>query len=192
MTPTEAFRIAQERLHRFSASIDPRLLEAEDSAPTVLARLNASRGTKLRKIYRLLDELSTAAKPYVACAKGCSACCHMNVTISTLEAKRIEAVTGTRGTAPTESRHHPSTRFSGVPCPFLKESVCSIYADRPFACRQHHSFDLSDYWCKPERSQMQAMPLIRFEGLETAYRELTVASPGDLFADIRDFFPALT
>jgi hypothetical protein len=50
---------------------------------------------------RIVQE--TRASPHVACAKGCSACCHMNVTVSTLEAKRIESVTGRRATALTQT-----------------------------------------------------------------------------------------
>ena len=53
---------------------------------------NSSAKSKLGKIYSLIAEVSQAVQPYVACGKGCSDCCKMNVSISLMEAERLAAV----------------------------------------------------------------------------------------------------
>jgi uncharacterized protein len=151
---------------------------------------NSSAVSKLRKIYALVDELGAAAKGFVACQNGCSSCCHMNVTISSIEAKQIEATTGHKHVGLSSSKIHDTAEFSGQPCPFLKNASCSIYAARPFACRTHFSFDTTNYWCHPKRSNLRNMPLIRFESAEAAFFEATNKNASGVFGDIRDFFPA--
>lgn len=183
----------EESLRRrdaYVAAIDPKLSAREDALPTELRRVNASVSTKLHRVYAVVDELTAAARPFVACSNGCSACCHMNVMISETEAQMIAKETG-RSPAPLlHSRRHGLAEFSGEPCPFLRESVCSIYEQRPFACRQHLSFHTSDYWCRPEHSNEREMPLVRFSAAEQAYFAVTGFGARGVFADIRDFFPA--
>jgi hypothetical protein len=113
----------------------------------------------------------------------------MNVTLSEIEAKYIEAEKGIKAEQLSGSRRHDQNQFIGIPCPFLKEDVCSIYDVRPFACRKHLSFDTSPYWCEPERAQEVEMPLVKFEGAENALMMIAKANIGGVFADIRDFFP---
>lgn len=125
----------------------------------------------------------------MACKDGCAACCHMNVTISAIEAKQIQAVTGARSIALDSSRTHDPAEFGGKRCPFLSESKCSIYDSRPFSCRKHVSFDTTSYWCQPERSHKHNLPMIRFDGAEEAFFEVTGRSHSGVFGDIRDFFP---
>jgi hypothetical protein len=68
----EAFR----RCDLYTKSLDPALSAREDAFPKKLRALNASTSSKLRQVYALVDELSAAAGPYVACAKGCAALPH--------------------------------------------------------------------------------------------------------------------
>jgi Fe-S-cluster containining protein len=131
------------------------LKEREDLIAQRMRSTNASGISKISKIYALVDELGTAAKDFVACKNGCAACCHMNVTISPIEAKHIETATGKAPAPLSQSRTHDLAEFSGKPCPFLKDSSCSIYNVRPFACRNHVSFDITNYWCQPERSHQK-------------------------------------
>jgi uncharacterized protein len=114
----------------------------------------------------------------------------MNVTITELEAKAIAKATRRSPVHLKEPHPHELGEFSGVPCPFLKDSICSIYADRPYACRKHVSFHPSDFWCRPERSHTKELPLVRFSGLENAFFELSTLRDGGIVADIRDFFPS--
>jgi uncharacterized protein len=150
--PTDDLANACRRRDEYAASLDASLKEREDSIPRRMRSTNASPNSKLTKIYALVDELGAAAKDFVACRNGCSACCYMNVTISLIEAKQIETATGRVRAALSSSWTHNLGEFSGRPCPFLKDSSCSIYHVRPFACRKHVSFDTTSFWCQPERS----------------------------------------
>lgn len=170
-------------------AIPATLSAKEDNVQGQLASENSSSRSKLRKIYNLMTEIVQVAEPYVACQKGCSACCKMNVTVSEVEAKYIEAEKGVKAARLWGSRPHIQNQFIGIPCPFLKEDSCSIYDVRPFVCRKHLSFDTSPYWCEPERSQEVEMPLVKFEGAEKALMMIANAKIGGVFADIRDFFP---
>jgi Fe-S-cluster containining protein len=183
--PEEAYR----RRDAYSSSLDAALREREDLLPKRLRLKNASAMSKLGTIYALVDELGAAAKTFVACKNECAACCHMNVMISAIEAKQIEAKTGRTRVALPASRPHHLAEFSGQPCPFLKDSSCSIYEVRPFACRKHVSFDTTNYWCQPERSHQKELPMIRFDGAEEAFFNVTGRMTGGVFGDIRDFFP---
>jgi Fe-S-cluster containining protein len=187
--PMDDLTDACRRRDEYAVSLDASLKEREDSIPRRMRSVNASANAKLTKIYALVDELGAAAKDYVACRNRCSACCHMNVTISVIEAKQIETATGRVRAALSSSRTHPPGEFSGRPCPFLKDSSCSIYPIRPFACRKHVSFDTTNFWCQPERSNLKEMPMIRFSGVEAAFSDVSGRNGNGLFADIRDFFP---
>jgi Fe-S-cluster containining protein len=182
----EAFR----RRDAYAAGISDTLKSREDEIPHELRKLNAAAHTKLSKVYRLIDELGGAAASFVACKAGCAACCHMNVTVSALEAKQITAATGRRASQIDVTRSHDLAEFDGVPCPFLLDSKCSIYEVRPFACRRHVSFDTNAYWCEPGRSREHQMPMVGFDGLEAAFFDVTRRREGGVFADIRDFFSA--
>jgi len=180
---------ACRRRDEYAASLDVSLKEREGSIPRRMRSTNASANSKLTKIYALMDELGAAAKDFVACRNGCSACCHMNVTISVIEAKQIETATGRARATLSSSRIHNLGEFSGRPCPFLKDSSCGIYPIRPFACRKHVSFDTTSFWCQPERSHVKEMPMIGFSGVEEAYSDVSGRNSNGIFADIRDFFP---
>lgn len=181
---------AYRRRDAYVSSLDASLKEREDLIAKRMQSTNASAISKIRKIYALVDELGAAAKDFVACKKRCAACCHMNVMISAIEAKHIETATGKPRVALSESRTHDLAEFSGQPCPFLKDSSCSIYDVRPFACRKHVSFDTTNYWCQPERSHQKELPLIRFDGAEEAFFSVTGRTTHGVFGDIRDFFPS--
>jgi len=133
-TSTEA---AERRCAEFVKAIPTELSRREDTIQRKLASENASPRNKLQKIYSLMADLVKVAEPYVACSKGCSGCCRMNVMISQLEANFIEKETGIKSAQVTGSLLHPQDKFVGTPCPFLKDDSCSIYDARPFACRKH-------------------------------------------------------
>ncbi|MCK4119564.1 YkgJ family cysteine cluster protein [Ralstonia solanacearum] len=137
----------------------------------------------------MVDKLVEAAAPFVACKRGCSACCHMNVNVTEVEAQIIEEQTGRRYARFTGAIRHPDGEFTGVACPFLVDGTCSIYSVRPFACRHHMSFNLDAYWCSPERAHLAEMPMISFGGARQAYSAVTRLDSGGLYGDIRDFFP---
>ena len=176
------------RRAEFLKSIPPELSKREDEIQVKLSNENASPRSKLRKIYNLMTDLGVAAEPYVACSKGCSSCCKINVTISQMEANLIAEKTGIKSKQLALSQSHSPDKFIGIPCVFLKNGSCSIYDIRPFVCRKHIWFDTTAYWCNPERSLDVTMPMIGFSGAESAFFEITKRDSAGIHADIRDFF----
>lgn len=179
---------AELRRSDFIKAVPPALSKREDEIERRLVSENSSTRSKLRKIYHLMEELGQIRAPYVACGKGCSSCCKMNVKISQIEANIIAERTGMQSKQLPSSRSYKSDQFMGVPCVFLKEGSCSIYEIRPFVCRNHVSFDTTSYWCEPENSLHAEMPMLAFSGLLDAYFNITKKDSGGVHADIRDFF----
>lgn len=189
----EEFEKARERSRsRLTTflSILPKDLDARDDAiEETLRHDNSSAKSKLGKIYSLMSAVSQHVGPYVACGKGCSDCCKMNISISIMEAERLSTVSGKPMTTVKQPVRHTEDEFSGKSCPFLLGDSCSVYEARPYACRAHFSFDTSAYWCHPERSHRGEMTLLEMGGVRKAYDEIVVNSRLHGFADIRDFFP---
>ena len=179
---------AQLRIAQFLKAMPPELTSREDTIQHKLSSEHASSRNKLQKIYSLMTDLGKVAEPYVACGKGCSACCQMNVQIHQIEANFIEKETGIKPARITRSLPHPLDEFLGVSCPFLEDGSCTIYEVRPFACRKHFSFDTLSYWCDPARTLEVKFPMVEFSGAQGALFDVARATSGGVFADIRDFF----
>lgn len=47
----------------------------------------------------------------------------------------------------------------GIPCPFLEEQSCSIYADRPMRCREYLTTSPAIYCADPRPETIQMVPL---------------------------------
>lgn len=185
----DARQTSAERVTAYIQSLDPGLAAREDRIAADTAAENASLKSKLHKVIRLMDELASAASSYVACRSGCSACCKMNVSITVLEAERLAVASGKKLARVQQPVTHEPGRFAGVPCPFLKDDKCSVYADRPFACRAHFSFAADDYACQPQQAYAGGMGMVRFDGARKAYLDIARKTALRGFADIRDFFP---
>lgn len=183
-----------ERAYAALVDASPWVLQVPNKA-LAIGRANASIRSKLRKFILLAEEVGTAAVPHSQCKKGCHACCHISVTLSTVEAEAIGAAIGVapatpavsyrldeaQGKAELEQRRH-----FGKPCSFLENGLCSIYEHRPVACRVH--VNLGDaYFCStdiaPEDSYVSSLNL---QSLHVVMSAVLLASP---VADIRDFFP---
>src|SRR5579863_9591807 len=86
-----------------------------------------------------------ATNPHIGCRAGCAHCCYQNVEVTIPEAilaathladpadprrpKLLETASALRGMTNAERRR------TGRPCPLLVDNRCSIYEDRPLACR---------------------------------------------------------
>jgi|SRR5882672_598107 len=183
-----AQEISHARAASYIAALDPDINARDDRIAVELAHENASAKAKLGKIYRLLADADKAVKTFIACSRGCSSCCKMNVSITSVEAERLAALSGRRMARVVAPIKHSEARFAGVPCPFLRDDACSVYDSRPYACRAHYSFDVTAYWCHPSRAFRGGMGMVNFRGTQDAYEAIARDSLGGL-ADIRDFFP---
>ena len=183
--------LAHARRATFVAKIPGDLTNLENSLAVRLRSENSSARSKLQKIYRLADQIMQHAAPHVACHKGCSSCCKMNVQITSDEAALIEQTGGVQAASLKSTAIHEIGKYNGVPCPFLKDGQCSIYEARPLVCRTHVSFYSDDYWCHPSRNLEQAAPVVGFSGLFDAINGVRATKNG-VFGDIRDFFPSRT
>lgn len=95
----------------------------------------------------------------LACHAGCSHCCHGPVHLSPLELLNIALHLDSTAVAPAQRTElharieAKNLRVRGmsvetqtrtiIPCPFLLESQCSIYAVRPLFCRGRNAIDLA-------------------------------------------------
>jgi Fe-S-cluster containining protein len=145
----------------------------------------------LESLYDLLDRVYTHANGLIACKKGCSYCCHMQVIVTQMEADFIAVRSGVaaKRLAISGNPQAESWISSSRPCPFLRENQCSIYAYRPVNCRTHVSFEQDAQKCGFD-STSNILMIDReasLPGAMQAYREMALRYGGHS-ADIRDFF----
>jgi Fe-S-cluster containining protein len=99
----------------------------------------------------------------VACHKGCDHCCYHPVFVTLPEALWLYRKLVTRHTWSPALRDkvnktseltfglNPAVwTMAMIPCPFLEDHKCSIYQDRPMACRVTLATQ-DPYYCHPHR-----------------------------------------
>lgn len=97
-------------------------------------------------------EKSAGTGTPLACKSGCSHCCNARVHALEPEVFRIAGAMRERGPVVLDGlmaklRRHAAiaqgltAQQHRIPCPFLVEHRCSIYAIRPAVCRKAHSLD---------------------------------------------------
>ncbi len=155
------------------------------------AELNEQPGSvkaKYIRLRKLADRAAAVVAQHSACSKGCSQCCHISVAINEVEAGIIGQVTGLklRRQSPLVANSDLTNKYFGQPCPFLKGQMCSIYADRPMACRLHFAISNTAVMCDtqvpPELSAVGNMDFRKFW-----FEYMSVLHASNL-ADIRDYF----
>ena len=164
-----------------------RELQQVQSEPTAIEE-------KRRKVIRIVDRMVKALRPHVACESGCSACCHMNTLIYEHEAKRLAEVSGRRMATlpyrPLDVVLAEGKKYNLQPCPFLVNSRCSVYEDRPLVCRVHHSLSDSALDCNPFVSSGRP-PMYNPDIAEVPYRLINEAvNPMEPWGNIAEFFPS--
>lgn len=136
--------------------------EGSPSGPTAVAQRPDIALEALNEIYALYDDFTKGLE--VACRKGCCTCCTQDVTMTTLEGRRIlryldagnvepflkngvfiadpfrfvPAVTTNEFAACCLCGEDPPEEKTGGAegiCRFLRDGQCTIYEDRPFGCR---------------------------------------------------------
>ena len=161
----------------------------------------------------LVKQAMDFVDPYTPCAKGCSHCCHMAVTVTETEAKRIAAHIGrpfvsqqanlqkllslagscdseeqAMGTA-KEWQKEQIDKWTRVPCVFLEDNACSIYSVRPLACRLYHTIAPSNEPCRLGQAgeRLKEVPQVDMGAFHMA--QVMVDPRHEGFGDIRDWFP---
>lgn len=104
---------------------------------------------RARKLHQVIDKIIEEDKldlpKEVSCKKGCSICCHLNVVVTNDEADLLfekydksQDEKLKRQAAVTDDLKYPSILgYSDAACVFLKDNECSVYEDRPMACRSY-------------------------------------------------------
>ena len=114
------------------------------------------------------------------CKKGCSHCCFDNPHgVSGMELIRIIPLLDTEQKekiqkqaqeykAIKKTQENPQIFWKSLcqPCPLLKNNQCSIYQQRPLACRSFFSLS-SPQWCHPGHKKYQSNPQIDCDSLHS-------------------------
>lgn len=175
-------------------------------APGVDRLLRAARGARTASqrtvwIHRTVSAWMQPFGNVAACKRGCAHCCHLPVAITSSEARLLSQASGRAVAQPLEaiavaSLEDPeaSERAMGLasrrglgPCPFLtSQGSCSVYEQRPVACRAHANLDDDDLLCR--LIDDAAVPVSYVDARRIWLMHLA-AHRNDLLADVRDFFP---
>lgn len=106
---------------------------------------------RARALHQLVEsEIDSEKDIQISCRKGCSACCHMEVEVTSYEAKILgklvkdgHAIDRSRLQRQSQrtlqdAQWKQGPRNADNPCVFLNgEGSCSIYEHRPVMCRRH-------------------------------------------------------
>ena len=197
----ERWPVAFERATRKIASAVP------DRSAHQLIKAAQRASSASQRVVWLRRAGSAWAKPLQAvsaCRAGCSHCCHIPLTISSIEADLIGRQAGIQPARPAHAVRLQdfedmdsamaaieaiSTQPGPSPCPFLKNGACSVYDVRPMACRLLVNLDDDDLLCQLVPGQAIPVPYANSQVLKGMY---LAAQPAAALADIRDFFPSPT
>lgn len=128
---------------------------------------SAAGGMRAMKLQEMVDaEIAEGADIAVSCAKGCSACCHMEVEVTSYEADVLkylieEGLSIDRSRLQQQSQRElqdPAWR-EGMnnetnKCVFLNhQGECRVYENRPVMCRRHSVTSLAEF-CKSIESKI--------------------------------------
>lgn len=170
-------------------------IESVPSKAQAIAQENASQRSKFRKFVQLADRINDAVAPHAQCVTGCSACCHISVSLTTMEAQTIGQAIGMPPARPAkvflatelDDWETEKMRFFGTPCPFLEGNRCSIYANRPVACKTHANLGDAFFCSTKVPPEERAVSNLDLRGFYLMMTGVLLDSP---VADIRDFFPS--
>ena len=128
------------------------VIEIQKSLNEINTQANVFAGLSIA--YNGIDTITKFLSPHFPCKIGCSACCYYDVLITTFEAEYIMLKTNRQ-----INREDNYTKNNNSICPFLKDSVCSIYEQRPMICRMYHTLDT------PEKCHKDHAGLINIYGV---------------------------
>lgn len=182
--PNLARSSAKQNFEQLVALFPSALRAREEGLLGEIKALKGSAIKKLRHLHKVSGLIAEGVAPFIACARGCSACCHYNVHLLPIEAELIEKHSGAK-----RSRGlHTQQDFTGTPCPFLCDGQCSIYEVRPMSCRRHVAFTKTAYWCAPDRCSDIELPQLRFSEVDAAFEHIVQEDGRYDISDIRQQF----
>lgn len=140
----------RHRLYATAVESMQERLHGVDNPGAMFAALRWGMG----ELDRTFEQTPAKVKAMVACRAGCDFCCSVPVHVQAhevfLAAEHIQvnfSPLQLAGVLERTSAHR--RRLSGLhldergrlrePCALLRDGCCSIYADRPEACRSHHT-----------------------------------------------------
>lgn len=188
-----------ERFAEFQTRADDvkRGLEVRRAKVATLLQLQLNAAIKApvvaKKVHWLrmgAQTIADAMQDMVACKAGCDSCCHVPVFMLASEAKVIGKAIGVApvDVAPEKrDPDRPSWRGKDYPCPFLRDSLCSIRKNRPLACRTLFNVDRDDYLCRHEEATSM-VPYLDVRDFEFSMA-VALQVQGDYIGELRDFFP---
>lgn len=177
-----AKKIASQHLIAIERQLPRSLATREENIFVTLRSSKTSPIEQLVLLYNLMDDLYSFFSQYTPCHKGCCYCCHIEVSISSLEGEYIERKTGIE-----RALSYEVGKTFGTPCPFLDKDACSIYDYRPFVCRRHNALFENTKWCTLDLCNNYTFPQVRFSEIEKSYHHVLAIS-GSSLADIRRMF----
>lgn len=189
----EADPAVLEHAQLVSEKINGRLDQQRVKVYGTMARHMPTPEGKVGMLRGMASELQTAVRDLVPCSRGCSDCCHMPTLMSEAEAAVIAGETGAALATPAAYFDGltlgDDSPYKGVPCPFLRNHQCGIYAHRPFACRLHVHIDRDNTLCKVFRDEKIRVPRLDTLAFDVHYMKAFGNPLTVRVADIRDFFP---
>jgi Fe-S-cluster containining protein len=162
-----------------------------------IANSPSSTDRKYIRIRKIADDVTGRFAEVATCrGRGCSHCCHQAVSISAWEAARIaqasgkamEAIAGYK-VGDGNNATTISAKWGGVPCPFLKDGSCSVYAERPLVCRTLISVDDNPDLCDTKKYPSGKVAFVDLRAIDHAAATVYLRDRMPM-ADIRDFFPS--
>jgi Fe-S-cluster containining protein len=148
----------------------------------------------------LVERISKTPEGRFDCKPGCSYCCSTRTEVlapeifliarelKKLPADQLAVVVGRLGEHAIKARglrpeHH------NLVCPFLQDSMCTVYESRPFGCRRFNSLDVEE--CKkpdgspPENEELNMKAAAVLNGTVEGYMKRQLSSiPHELGAAV--------
>lgn len=193
------FKIVEEQANKNLDEINnkyPHLKSLSYNAIYKLHKEDISDKVKLIRARAIIDQINSIISKYTACGKGCSHCCNIATVVYEVEAENIGRaikkpplkVNRNLISDGTEKLKEYQEATQGIPCPFLKNNECSIYNNRPLACRYHHNLSFSSEMCDPAiMPEQTCIPRINMPKFEVML--VRIFGGDGKMGDIRDYFP---
>jgi len=153
--------------------------------------------TKSRIFHQQVDEYlgkvldNPVAKAHLSCKKGCSACCHTQVSVTSFEAQQMAKLIKNKkipinseklliqAQAQNDSQAWYRLSYANRGCVFLDQNnQCSIYEDRPAVCRTNYVFNPPDQ-CSTVEGKERSLQMLKTEMADMAVMAGFFASEGN-------------